>query len=144
MDEDGKIYNSIFTFRVDEPIEKQMADLFERRILYEEKECTRYGLLMEECLNMQKLVFHGNQHFEEGHRPMEHRCKKEKEKLKFRTLIETNIHGEPKYRDEKGNKYSNIESFQNRMCIQEIEIKESIKKRKGNIISSREEGRTLR
>ena len=44
-------------------------------------------------------------------RPIKLSCKKEKEKLKFRTLIETNIQGEHKYRHEKGNKYPNIESF---------------------------------
>ena len=38
-------------------------------------------------LKIHKLVFHGNQHFEERHRPKEHSCKKEKEKLKCRTLI---------------------------------------------------------
>ena len=30
MNEEGKIYNSIFTFREDAPIEKQMADLCEK------------------------------------------------------------------------------------------------------------------
>ena len=52
----------------------------------------------EEWSKIHKLVFYGNQHFEEGHRPIENSCKKEKEKLKFRTLIETNRQREPKYR----------------------------------------------
>ena len=43
-----------------------------KRIICEEKECSRYELLTEECLNIQKLVFYGNQYFEEGHRPIEH------------------------------------------------------------------------
>ena len=34
----GKIYNSIFIYK-DAPIEKKMPDLFERRIICEEKEC---------------------------------------------------------------------------------------------------------
>ena len=51
------------------------------------------------------MVYHGNQHFEERHRPIEHSCKKKNEKLKCRTLIETNIQGETKYKDKKGNKY---------------------------------------
>ena len=88
-----------------------MADLFERRIICKEKECNRYKLLTEKCLKIHKLVFHGNQHFEEEHRPKEYSCKKEKEKLKCSTVIETNIQGEPKYRCEKCNKCPNIESF---------------------------------
>ena len=59
-------------------------------------------------------------------------------------MIETNILGEPKYREKKGNKYSDIESFQNRMSISEIEIRESLKKIKGNIISPREERRAIK
>ena len=66
-----------------------MAYLFERRIIWEEKECNRYELLTEQCLKIHKLMFHGNQHFEEGHRPIEHSCKKGIEKLKCRTLIES-------------------------------------------------------
>ena len=91
-----------------------------------------------------KLVFYGNQHFEEGHRPIDHSCKMEKEKLKYRTVIKTNILGKPKYRDEKGNKYPDIESFQNRMSLPKIEIQERSKKRKWNIISSRVEGKTIK
>ena len=102
-----------------------MADLFNRRIICEEKECNRYELLTEECLNVQKLMFHGNQHFDEVHRPVDHSCKKEKVKLKWRALIETNIQGEPKYKEEKGNKYPVIESFRNRSSPPEIEIKEN-------------------
>ena len=78
MDEDGKIYNSILTFREDVLIEKKMACLFERRTICEENEYNRYELLTEECLNIHKLVFQGNQHFEEGQRPIEHSCKNEK------------------------------------------------------------------
>ena len=76
-----------------------------------EKECNKYDLLMEECLKIHKLVFYGNQHFEEGHRPIEHSFKIENEKLKFSTLIETNIQGKPKYRDEKGEQHPHIESL---------------------------------
>ena len=79
-------------------------------------------------------MFHGNQHFEEGHRPIEHSSKKENKKLKLRTLIDTNIQGEPKYIEEKGNKYPVIESFQNRTSLPEIEIQKILKKRKGNNI----------
>ena len=78
---------------------------------------------MEECLNIYILVFHGNQHFEEGRRLIEHSCKEEKEKLKCRTLIETNIWGKPKYRDEEGNKYLDIKSFRNKTSLPEIEIR---------------------
>ena len=52
--------------------------------------------------------------------------------------------GEPKYRDEKDNKYSDIESFQNRTYLPEIEIKDILKKKKGNIITPREEGRVIK
>ena len=79
-------------------------------------------------------MFHENQNFEEEHRPIEHSCKKV---IKFRTLLEINIQGEPKYRDEKGNKYPDIKSFQNKRSLPEIEIQESLKKRKRSIISSR-------
>ena len=68
---------------------------------------------MEECLEIHKLVFYENQQFEEGHRPVKHSY----EKLKCRTLIETNIQVEPKYRDEKSNKYPDIESVQNRISL---------------------------
>ena len=53
----------------------------------------QYELLMKECFDIHKLVFHENQYFEEKPKPIEHSCKKEKEKLKCRTLIETNIQG---------------------------------------------------
>ena len=66
-----------------------------------------------------------------------------KKKLKCRTLIETNIQGESKYRDERGNKYQNVESFQNRTSLPEINFHESLM-RKGNIITPREEGRTIK
>ena len=79
-----------------------MANLFERRIICEEKECTRYELLMDECLKIHKLVFYRNQHFEDGRRSIEHSCMIENEKLKCSTLIEKIIQGKPKYRDEKG------------------------------------------
>ena len=88
-----------------------MANLFERRIICEEKECTRYELLMDECLKIHKLVFYGDQHFEEGHRSIEQVCNIENEKIKCSTLIETNIQGKPKYRDEKGDQYLDIESY---------------------------------
>ena len=44
---------------------------------------------------------HGDHQFKDEHRPIEHCCRKENEKLKYNTLIETNIQGELKYRDEK-------------------------------------------
>ena len=50
VDKEGKIYNSTFTFRKDTHIEKEIAEFFERKILYEEKEWNRYQLLMDECL----------------------------------------------------------------------------------------------
>ena len=50
-DENGKLYNNIFTFKEDAPIEK-MADLFERIIICYEKECKRYELLTEVCLKI--------------------------------------------------------------------------------------------
>ena len=49
--------------------------------------------------------------------------------------------GEPKYRNEKGNKNPDIESFQNRTSQPEIEIQENQKKRRGNTISPRDEVR---
>ena len=56
---------------------------------------------MEEYLEIYMKIFHGNQKFKDGNRPIEHCCSKENKKLKCNTLIETNIQGEPKYRDEK-------------------------------------------
>ena len=56
-------------------------------------------------------------------------------------MIEKNKQGELKYRDEKGNEYPVIES---RTSLSEIETQDSLKKRNGNIISSREEGRTTK
>ena len=66
-------------YRENAPVEKQMADFFERRIICEEKKCNIYEILMKKCLNIHKLVFYRNQHF------------KEKETLKCRTLITTII-----------------------------------------------------
>ena len=86
-------------------------------------------------------MFQGNHaHFEEGSRPIEHSCKKEKEKLECRTLIKTNIQGKPKYTDKKSYKYQDIESFWNRMSLLEFEIQ----KRKGNIITPREDRRAIK
>ena len=76
------------------------------------------------------MVFHENQQYEERHRPIEHSFKKKNKKLKCRTLIETNILGELKYRDEKNNKYPDIDIGQQKE-----------KKRKGYTISPREEKR---
>ena len=73
------------------------------------------------------MVYHGNQHFEERHRPIEHSCKKENEKIKCRALIETTIQEKLKYRDKKGNKYPDIESFRNKMPLPEIEIQDNLR-----------------
>ena len=86
-------------------------------------------------------MYHEEQQLEDGHRPIEHSCKKENEKSKCRTLIETNILEEPKYRDKKGKKYPDIESFQNKTTLPEIEIQKSQRKRKEIALSSREEER---
>ena len=77
----------------------------EMRIVCKEEKCNIYELLTEECLETQKKILHGNQQFKDGHRPIEHCCNKENEKLKCNTLIETNIQGEPKCKDEKGKEY---------------------------------------
>ena len=42
VDENEKIYNSIFPFKENASIEKRMPDLFKRRVIYKEKECNRY------------------------------------------------------------------------------------------------------
>ena len=60
------------------------------------------------------------------------------------SLIETNIQGEPKYRDKKGKEYTDIESFQNRTTLQENKIKENLRKRKGNTLSPKEEERIIK
>ena len=75
-------------------------------MICEENECNRYKLLTEECLDIHKCVYHGDEQFEDGDRSIEHSCRKENEKLKCRTLIETNISGEPKYKDKKGTEYN--------------------------------------
>ena len=128
VDENGKIYNSIFTYKEDAPIEKKMSDLFEIRILSEEEECNKYELLTQEFLKINKLVLHRNQQFKEGHRTIEHSCKKENEKLQCSTLIETNILGKPKYRDGKGNKYPSKKLLKQN-GTSETEIQESQKKK---------------
>ena len=61
--------------------------------------------------------------------------------MKYKTLIETNIFGESKYRDEKGNENPNIKIFQNRTSLAESEIRQCQKKRKENTLSSKEEER---
>ena len=129
VDENGKFYNSCFTFKECTPINKTMADRFKRRVVCEEKRCQRYKLLMENCLEIHNRAFHRDQQFQEGLRPKEHRCRKEKGKLNCGTLTETNIKGQPKYRDEKGCEYPDIESFRNRTMLPEIEIKENQRKR---------------
>ena len=62
---------------------KKMADLFERRIIYEENECNKSELLMEECLKIHRLVFYENLHFEKGHRLIDYSYKKEKREAKI-------------------------------------------------------------
>ena len=56
-----KIYNTIFTFKEDAPIEKRMTDHFRKRIICEEKECNKYELITNECLEINKLVYHRDQ-----------------------------------------------------------------------------------
>ena len=85
-----------------------------------------------------KKIFYGNQQFKDRQRPIEHFCSKGNEGLKCNTLIETNIQGEPKYRNKKDKEYTDIESFPNRTKLWEIKIKESQRKRKGDTLSSRE------
>ena len=94
------------------------------RIVCKEEECNRYELLTEECLEIHKKIFHGDQQFKNGHRPIEHCCSKGNEGLKYNTLIEINIQVEPKCRDKKSKEYTDMESFRNRTKISEIEIKE--------------------
>ena len=98
--------------------------------MYNEEKCNRYKLLREECLEIHKKMFYGDQQFNNGHTPIEHCCSKEDKKLQ----------GEPKYRDKKGKEYTDIESFRNRTTLQEIEIKE----RKGHTLSPREEERMIK
>ena len=81
VDKNGKFYNSIFTFKENAPINKKMTDRFKRRVVCKEKECKGYELLTEECLKTHKSLFHGDQKFEKGHRPIEHRCTLDKGKL---------------------------------------------------------------
>ena len=71
-------------------------------------------LLTEKYLETHKSLFHGDQKFEEGQRPIEHWCTLENGKLTCRNLIETNIEGPPKYMDERGREYQDIESFRDR------------------------------
>ena len=42
VDKNGKIYNSIFTFKEGVPTNKKMADFFEMKIMWEEEKCNRY------------------------------------------------------------------------------------------------------
>merc|ERR1711976_961816 len=82
--------------------------------------------------------------FKDGLRPIEHRCTLEKGKLNCRNLIETDMEGRPKYMDDKGETYQDIESFRNRSELPEIEIQECQGKRKGNTQSPIEEERTVK
>ena len=59
---------------------------------------------------------------------------------KCNTLIETNIQGEPIYRDEKGKKYTDIESFHNKIHFRKLKSR----KVKGNTPSPREEERIIK
>ena len=68
-----------------------MAALFRKRIICEEKECNRHELLLEECLEIHKHVYHRDQQFEDRHNQKEHSCKKDNEMLNCRTLIKTNM-----------------------------------------------------
>ena len=86
VDENGKFYNSCFTFKECTPINKTMADHFKRRVVCEEKGCQRYELLMENCLEIHNQAFHRDQQFQEGLEPKKHRCRKEKGKLNCGTL----------------------------------------------------------
>ena len=56
VDKSGKMYCSVFIFKEIASIGKRMADLFKRRVKYEENECKRYELLMDKCFEIQKLV----------------------------------------------------------------------------------------
>ena len=58
-------------------------------------------ILTEECLKMQKLVFYGNQNFEEGHRPIEVVRKKKKE-AKMKDSDRDRYTGETQIRKQKG------------------------------------------
>ena len=60
-----------------------------------EEECNRFELLTEECLEIHKKIFHGDQHFKDGHRPIEHCCSKRNEVLKCNTLIDKIIRENP-------------------------------------------------
>ena len=114
------------------------------RIVCKKEKCNRYELPTEECLEIHKKIFHGNQQFKDGHRPIEYCCSKRNEGLKCNTLIDTIIQGEPKYRDKKGKEYKNIESVQIRTKLWEIEIEENQRKRKGDTLSPREEERMIK
>ena len=54
------------------------------------------------------------------------------------------MEGCPKYVDEEGAAYKDIESFRDRSELPEIEIQECQRKRKGNTQSSSEEGRAVK
>ena len=100
--------------------------------------------LTEKFFKTHKLLCHGDQKFEEGHRPIEHRCILEKGKRTCRNLIEANREGLPKYMDEGGRAYQDIESFRDRSELPKIEIQECQRTRKGNIQSSNEKERTMK
>ena len=64
------------------------------RIVCKEKKCNRYELLKEGYLEKHKKIFHGDQQFKDGNKPIEHCCSKKKQKTNCNNLIETNIQGE--------------------------------------------------
>ena len=108
VDENRILYNSIYNFKESMPTNKKIADLFE--------------LLTEECLEIHRKIFHGDQKFEDGHRPIKHCCSKENKKLKCNTLIDKHTGGTQMQR-QKRKEYTDIESFGNRTKLQEIKIK---------------------
>ena len=79
----GKIYNSIFTFKESVPINKKRTYFFEMRIVCKEEKCNRYELLFKECLDIYKKIFHGDQQFNDGHSPIEYCWMKENAKDKI-------------------------------------------------------------
>ena len=84
--------------------------------------------------------FHGDLQFKNGHKPIEHCCSEKNEKYSDRDKHT----GGTQYRDEKNKEYTNIESFRNRTTLQEIEVKDNERKRKGNTLFLREEERIIK
>ena len=76
MDDEGQTCENIFKFREETSKEERKEDAVEKRIMCKIKECNGYKLLIEDCLEVHKNLYHRDQPFDRGHRSTEHDVEK--------------------------------------------------------------------